>query len=188
MSISVSSYGTNKPGPGVIPIRTGPPPAIPKLPFGQRGGINWQTGKHIPLVKPVVTENEAVEASAPAITTLRGLSDTSVDNAQPDDVLIYNGSAWVPGEAGQASVASPGTVVTTIGAASEGDEDASADTWVAGGGTGLAEWYVSRLVYDDTGDEVLYAFLRKRTYDSAGRLYSVSAETRITVDTPVAES
>jgi hypothetical protein len=79
----------------------------------------------------------------------------------------------------------PSTSVTTLGAASEGSETAATDTWTSGGDNGLAEWYVSRVVYNDgAATPTLYAFLRKRTYDKYGRLYAVSAETRITVDVP----
>lgn len=79
----------------------------------------------------------------------------------------------------------PGASIDTLGAASEGSETASSATWTAGGSNGLAEWYVSRVVYNHSGNRVIYAFLRKRTYDNNGRLYSVSAETRVEVDTPV---
>ena len=82
----------------------------------------------------------------------------------------------------------PDTDITTIGAATEGSETASTDTWTAGTANGLAEWYVSRVVYNHSGDKKLYSFLRLRTYDLYGRLYSVSAETRVEVDAAVAES
>lgn len=76
---------------------------------------------------------------------------------------------------------------TTIGAATEGSETASTDTWdrTSQSGAGLDEWYVSRVVYNHSGDKVLYAFLRKRTYDSFGMLRTVSAETRVSVDATV---
>lgn len=86
---------------------------------------------------------------------------------------------------GGGAAENPGAAIVTIGAAAEGSETAATNTWTAGGANGLAEWYVSRVVYNDTGDKTLYAFLRKRTYDLSGRLYSVSAETRVTVDVPV---
>ncbi len=78
----------------------------------------------------------------------------------------------------------PGAAIDTIGAASEGTETASTATWTAGATNGLAEWYVSRVVYNHAGNKILYAFLRKRTYDKFGRLYSVGAETRVIVDEP----
>lgn len=86
---------------------------------------------------------------------------------------------------GGGAAENPGATITTIGAASEGADAASTNTWTAGTANGLSEWYVSRVVYNHTGDKKLYSFLRKRTYDSSGRLYSISAETRVEVDTPV---
>lgn len=50
---------------------------------------------------------------------------------------------------------------------------------------GLVTTDVSRVLWDSTGD-VLYAFTRTKTFDARGMLISVSAETRVTVDTPVA--
>ncbi len=42
----------------------------------------------------------------------------------------------------------------------------------------------TRTVYNDTGDKVLYGFYRLFTFDSAGLLKTISAETRYTIDTP----
>jgi hypothetical protein len=83
-------------------------------------------------------------------------------------------------------VLDPGGTITTLGAGSEGSETADTTTWTAGTTNGLAEWYVSRVVYnDEAATPTLFAFLRKRTYDRFGRLYSVSGETKVTVDVPV---
>jgi len=78
-----------------------------------------------------------------------------------------------------------------LGSDTEGTEAALTTSWTTGtedGAKGLAEWYVSRVVYNHEGDKVLYAFLRKRTYDQYGRLYSVSAETRVNVDATAVET
>ena len=82
----------------------------------------------------------------------------------------------------------PGTEVDTLGAAAEGSETALTDSWTAGGDHGLAVWCVSRVVYNEAGDKILYEFFRLHTYDSNGRLYSVSAETRVEVDATVDET
>jgi hypothetical protein len=81
----------------------------------------------------------------------------------------------------------PDVDVVTLGANTEGSETASTGTWTAGNEDedGLAEWYVSRVVYNHSGDKKLYKYLRKRVYDKYGRLYSVSAETRVEVDATV---
>jgi len=109
------------------------------------------------------------------------------DEAAPGNSKVYGTTdagvkGW--GDAPGGAADNPGASITTIGAATEGSETASSDTWTAGTANGLAEWYVSREVYNDAGDEILYSFLRKRTYDKYGRLYSVSGETRVTVETP----
>lgn len=85
---------------------------------------------------------------------------------------------------GGGAAENPGAAIVTIGAAAEGSETAATNTWTAGGANGLAEWYVSRVVYNHAGNKILYAFLRKRTYDNFGRLYSVGGETRVIVDEP----
>lgn len=82
----------------------------------------------------------------------------------------------------------PGTNVDTIPAAGavEGGETALTDTWTSSPtGNGLALWVVSRVVYNEAGDQKLYKYFRKLTFDKCGRLWSVSGETRVIVDTPV---
>jgi len=87
------------------------------------------------------------------------------------------------------SAEDPGVNVDTLGAASEGTETALSDSWSVGGsGNGLAIYKVTRTVYNHAGDKKLYEFLRLFTYDDCGRLYSVSAETRVEVDAAVQES
>jgi hypothetical protein len=80
----------------------------------------------------------------------------------------------------------------TLGSNAEGSETASTDTWTRDGttsgtnyaGVPLDMWTVTRVVYNDTGTQVLYAFVRKMSFDSLGLLRSVSAETRYVIDTP----
>ena len=150
---SVSHYGAKKPGPGVLPVRTGPLPSLTDQPFGKMPGIDWTTGKHLPLTKPVITENEAAAAKEKAI---------------------------VP-------VVAPGSVIV-LGGPTEGAETALQDSWRAGQNSGLEKWFVSRDIYNDAGDEILYSFMRKDTYDVDGRLFSTSAEVRVTVDVTVPET
>jgi hypothetical protein len=78
----------------------------------------------------------------------------------------------------------PSTTIDTLGSNSEGSETAATDTWTSGGTNGLALWQTCRVVYNEAGDEKLYEFRRKLTFDKSGRLYSVSGETRIEVDAP----
>jgi hypothetical protein len=76
------------------------------------------------------------------------------------------------------------TSPTTIGQSSEGGDAALTNTWTKTSGNPLDLWVVSRVVYSDAGDQVLYAYARKLTFDTLGALATVSAETRYAVDTP----
>ena len=70
----------------------------------------------------------------------------------------------------------------------EGNETAQTDTWNVsdqGENDGVKVYLTTRLVYNESGDEVIYGFYREFKYDSSGRLLSISAETRYTIDTPV---
>jgi hypothetical protein len=100
-------------------------------------------------------------------------------DATPKKIVEINGSV--------ARTASP----STLGDGTEGTETADTHTWTRAavtdgvnyGDCPIEEWYVSRIVYNDTGDQVLYSMMRKRTYSADGRLVSISAETRVSVDT-----
>ena len=70
----------------------------------------------------------------------------------------------------------------------EGSETTQTDTWDVsnqGENDGVKVYLTTRLVYNESGDEVVYGFCREFKYDSSGRLLSISAETRYTIDTPV---
>lgn len=97
---------------------------------------------------------------------------------------VFCGEAYGTAESIGGGTPSLPSQLTTLGSGAEGSTSPSATTWTAGNGVGLQEWYVSRVVYDDTTDSILYAFLRKRIYDANGLLYSVSGETRVVVDVP----
>ena len=76
----------------------------------------------------------------------------------------------------------------TIGTAAEGVEAAATDTWDAlaqvAGEHGLDLTVLTRLVYNNAGDEILYGYARTLTFDHLGMLREVSAETRYTIETP----
>ena len=72
----------------------------------------------------------------------------------------------------------------TIGTTAE-TEAAQTDEWNITQGC-VVETVLARFAYADAGDEKLYAFYRDRTYDADGRLVRISAETRVTIDTPEA--
>ena len=77
-----------------------------------------------------------------------------------------------------------------INPASFETETAQTDTWdrenQTGNASGLEIDLMTRMAYNDTGDQKLYAFYRTFKFDAMGRLATVSAETRVTVDTPEA--
>lgn len=76
----------------------------------------------------------------------------------------------------------------TLGASGE-TETADTGTWDRGdqgADDGLTMTCLTRLAYNDAGDETLYAYYRDFKYDSLGHLYEVTAETRTTIDTPEA--
>lgn len=78
-----------------------------------------------------------------------------------------------------------GESVDTVGAASEGSEAAEGTTHTVSSGGAVELWAQSRSGYFHAGDEKLYAYMRKLTFDSKGHLVSISAETRVEVDAPV---
>ena len=75
-----------------------------------------------------------------------------------------------------------------IGTTPEGSETADTDTLDLDNPTadtdGATIKLHSRTVYNDTGDEVLYGYYRTLTFDSAGLLKQISAETPYGIDTP----
>lgn len=86
----------------------------------------------------------------------------------------------------QGGGADPGYQNNSIGNTSEQDE-ALTDSWTrsfgpVGNTITLIKLY--RFAYNPAGDQKLYAFYRDEVLDSLG-LYSVSIETRVTIDTPV---
>jgi hypothetical protein len=72
---------------------------------------------------------------------------------------------------------------TTIGAAAEGSESADTASWSrATSATPVNLYCVSRVVYNASGDQTLYQFMRELSFDARGQLLAVSAEMRVTVD------
>ena len=76
----------------------------------------------------------------------------------------------------------PGSAKTSLVYTNEGVQTASPSN----GALGLSVDVQTRTFYDHTASSpVLYGYKRTFTYDKNGRLYSVSAETRFEIDTPV---
>ena len=73
----------------------------------------------------------------------------------------------------------------TIGASSEGSESADTSAWDrVDDATPVDVWVIGRVGYFHAGDEKLYGYARKLSFDATGRLYAVSAETRVEIDAP----
>ena len=71
---------------------------------------------------------------------------------------------------------------TNLSATYPGNDAATNNSWTAGSTTGLTITQLVRVKWSGT---YLYGYYRTFKYDRFGRLYSVSAETRYTIDTPV---
>jgi hypothetical protein len=72
---------------------------------------------------------------------------------------------------------------TTLGSTSDASESAETTTWSRDTDATPLDLYVTcRVVYNPAGDQTLYAFLRKCSFDARGELVSVGEETRVTVD------
>jgi len=67
-------------------------------------------------------------------------------------------------------------------------ETAQSDSWdrasPPSGKDGVKVRLQTRTAYNESGDQKLYAYYREFTYDSLGKLASISAETRVIVETP----
>ena len=86
---------------------------------------------------------------------------------------------FIPGLATPLDPAGPPNTVGTIAET----EAAQTDDWDVGDGT-LEFIQLSRMAYAHAGDSKLYAYYRTSNYDAAGRLTSVSTETRVEIDAP----
>ena len=73
----------------------------------------------------------------------------------------------------------------TIGSNAEGSESASTSTWDRlTDAVPVEVWIQTRTAYYHAGDEKLYGYFRKFTFDSRGILNAISAETRVEIDAP----
>ena len=76
-----------------------------------------------------------------------------------------------------------GGTPVVIGNNAEGTETADSAAWDKSDDLCPVDvWVTSRVVYNHMGDKKLYAMMRKLQFDTGGRLYAVSIETRVEVD------
>lgn len=74
----------------------------------------------------------------------------------------------------------------TVGGNTEGAEAADTDNWTGNSTNGVDFYVMTRVAYFDAGDETLYGYIRKIEIDNKGHVYNISAETRVSIDVPVA--
>ena len=105
-------------------------------------------------------------------------------NADKDKVLAVakGGQALSWADAGPLTPSS----TTSLTVSGEGTAAAQTNSWVFDGTHSVAVTLQTRTFYDHTATTpVLYGYYRTFTYDRNGKLYSISAETRYAIDTPV---
>ena len=122
--------------------------------------------------KIVGTDSGSSPVAAASILTTAPTSDKTLS-------VKKNGTAitWEDADRPAESPSSPTSLVPS----SYTSSTANTTSWTAGGTKGVTEREVTRVVWTGT---YLYGFYRTRTYDRFGRLYSISGETRFTIDTP----
>ncbi len=151
----------------MITLPTIPPPAPPagSDPTALR---NWYAAMQRSLqtcVDSIRSLNAELNRMRPSV----GVSeDGSGDATDPSDPAYY----------------------TTLGQnVSEGSETADTTTWTFGDMDlsshvkGCWFYAMTRVVYNNLGDKIIYGYIRKITIDTAGRIYAVGPETRVNIDT-----
>ena len=165
-------------------------------------------GRFVVLLEPLASNaiGKAVVAGAvPVQLTIDSDSDkfADVNNGQCGSLksaksgaaailwkAAASGTVWAIVRIGAGGGVEAGTAVTPavlLPAAFE-TEAAQADTWgrdnPSAGTDGVSVRLQTRSAYNEAGDQKLYAYYREFVFDSRGCMKSISAETRVIVDTP----
>lgn len=101
------------------------------------------------------------------------------------EFLDFNGGAQVMRRVKIAGNATVGTTTSPkqIGDSIEGSESADSTEWDrVSDAKALNLYAMTRVVYNDAGDEIVYGFIRLLKYDSLGAIYHVGPEIRVTID------
>ena len=155
--------------------------------FGVVIAPGWSSGNSL-TVHPC-DENGA--NAGPAVVTVYAVTPTgkavTYVEAEEGDVvayLPYGGDKGVlVNVIHGATCGSPKAIYATF----EGSETAQCDNWARDDqapNDGVTIPVTTRVVYNEAGDEKLYGFYRTLTFDSAGQLKNISAETRYEIDVP----
>ena len=118
---------------------------------------------------------------------LAALVSLLTTDATKDKVLtVAKGGTAVTWEDAAAQNHSSPKDLTVSGEGSAAAKTGSSNQWTCDGTQGVTFTVQTRTYYDHTASTpVLYGYYRTFTFDRNGRLYSVSAETRYEIDTPV---
>lgn len=152
---------------------------LPWVPFGV--DLDEHAGLIFTLVgdsnnKVKVSENDTVADflfEKLAVTANKWLKLTEVNDGAEEDILIEH-------------IGPVSGSVDTVGVNTEGTEAAYTNTYDGtSSANGLDLYAMTRVAYYDAGNETLYGYIRKLTFDVNGHLQAVSAETRISIDVPV---
>jgi hypothetical protein len=181
------------------------------IPSRERGGAKHYVFSHTPPISLIVTITGAASGGGKYTGSIVGGTSTATSAgnlAMPEGmqvgaaVLILN-----PAEDGlsthtlragtfhNATLVGPGVAQidcvptgntaspTTLGGTSEGSESADTSHWTRStDGSPLDLYVVTRMVYNESGDQTLYQFVRKLSFDACGLLTAVSSEARVTID------
>jgi hypothetical protein len=117
------------------------------------------------------------------------LTSAALGSAQLLYAAAATGLQWMLVRLGPSGSVGTATTPYTILPSATETEAAQTDTWDVtaqpGGNLGV-KFRVSRIAYNDAGDQKLYAYYRWVQTDASGRVISISAETRVEVDAPEA--
>jgi hypothetical protein len=117
------------------------------------------------------------------------LTSSAVGSAQLLYAATAPGLQWMLVRLGPPCITGAGASPYTMLPSATETEAAQTDTWDVtsqpAGNLGV-KFRISRIAYNDAGDQKLYAYYRWVQTDASGRIISVSAETRVEVDAPEA--
>ncbi len=134
-----------------------------------------------------------VYVTNPIISDVSVISDvTKAISLFSDDIIAYS---WfgdhkgiMLGGGGGAGLGTAVDPTELLPASFEGTSDAATDTWLVTSDyspkDGVEYKMTTRVMYDDTGEEILYGFYRTFTITTLGNVLSISGETRYVIDAP----
>jgi hypothetical protein len=134
----------------------------------------------VKLATGATTANVLIGTDANGL--LKNVANLLTTAPTTDKVLTVkkNGTTVTWEDAGGGAAENPSST-TSLANAAPGTATVNSTTWTAGGTKGVVVRQHTRTMWDGTN---LYGFYRDFVFDKNGRLYTVSGETRYTIDTP----